>query len=111
MVTAASFGPIAKSFSLTGGKRESELGAEVASAVIAEQLIAEVGVLTIMGVVTMAVCVGVMVLFDEHAPSMNMLAISKNNITLWRSPSALRPDFGVRFASGDFALHEKVLKI
>jgi hypothetical protein len=49
MVTGASLGPKEKSIPLTGGKYDSVLGADVGSALIAEQLTADVGVSAMTG--------------------------------------------------------------
>ena len=67
MVTGASAGPNEKSTSLTGGKSDAELGADVASAEIAEQLIADVGGSRMTGVSTITVGVEAMAVLDEHA--------------------------------------------
>ena len=80
MVTGASAGPNEKSAPLTGGKRELELGAEVGSAVMTEQLIVEVGVSIMIGVSAVLVEVGVVPALEEQALKINMPAIKKNGI-------------------------------
>lgn len=81
MVTGASAGPKVKSAELTGGKYESELGARVGSATIAEQLFvyaceSNVGVKT--GTIGN---VGEMPVSDDaHAPRTKSVVIDKNKI-------------------------------
>lgn len=64
MVIGASTGPMEKSAWLTGGKSDAELGAEVGSVVIEEQLTSEVGVSRMIGCSTMG-GVGVEIISDE----------------------------------------------
>lgn len=77
MVTEASAGPIEKSAALTGGKRDAELGAEVGSANIAEQPIAEVGVSIMIGFSTINAGVGGVSVSFAHPLSMMIPATDK----------------------------------
>ena len=80
MVTGAFAGPNEKSAPLTGGKSDSELGADVGSAVIAEQLMEEVGVSIMIGFSTTPVGVGEIAVPDEQALNRKVPAMKKNEI-------------------------------
>jgi hypothetical protein len=80
MVTGASTGPNEKSASLTGGKGEVESGADVGSALIAEQLIAGVGVSIMTGFSTITVVGEATAVPDEQAPNMNVTAMNNKRL-------------------------------
>ena len=80
MVTGASAGPKEKSASLTGGKSDAELGVEVGSALMTEQLISGVGVSRMTGCSMMTVGVGGVSVLDAQAVRMKRLVMEMDKI-------------------------------